>query len=188
VTIPGSVTSIGSNAFSGCAKLKSAIFEGGAPSLGAGAFSSVAGGFTVYYFNGAMGFSGSTWNGLPAVNMGAFSPIAPWLVSAGYAYNANLQGTPNGDGVSLLTDYALNLDPTRSESGSLPKPVVAGNQLSITYYSGSAGVTYTVQTSTDLKAWGTAGIVISGPDANNFSTATVTSPGPACFLRLVTSY
>ncbi|MEO6786807.1 MAG: hypothetical protein ABI318_11800 [Chthoniobacteraceae bacterium] len=120
------------------------------------------------------------------MNMGSYSPIPPWLVSAGFAYNADLTSTPNGDGVSLLMDYALNLNPTTNQSGHMPQPTVTGNQMSITYFSGSAGITYAVESSTDLSnSWSTTGVTITGPDANNNCTATITIPGPSCFMRLV---
>ena len=45
--------------------------------------------------------------------------------------------------------YALNLDPKQNLSGSMPKPVIAGNQMSLTFYAGSSGVTYSAETSTE---------------------------------------
>ena len=190
---PSTITVIGDQAFVGCSGLKSAIFMGGAPSMGSSVFLIFpANGFAVYYFHGAPGFnspwtdsSGDTYQ---AVDMGPSSAVAPWLVSNGYAFNTNLASSPNGDGVSLLLDYALNLDPTKNQSKSLPKPQVIGNQLSINYYSQSAGVAYTVQTSADLINWNTTGVQISGPDANGMSTATVTNPGQKRFMRLLTVY
>jgi len=189
VTIPNKVTSIGTSAFSGCTKLNSAVFLGNAPTMGTTVFASTASAFTVYYFSGATGgFATPTWKGYPAVNMGASSPIPPWLLSKGLAYNANLQSAPNKDGVSLLMAYALNLDPTRNQSGSIPRPVVVGNNMSLTYYAASAGVTYTAQTSTDLKNWGISGVTISGPDANSCYTATIPMTNAPLFMRLVVSY
>ena len=185
VTIPSGVTSVGDDAFNGCTKLVSSIFNGNAPSMGVSVFNSTSSGFAVYYFNGAAGFTSPTWQGYLSVNMGAYSPISTWLVSAGLSYNADLTTAPNGDGISLLMDYALNLNPAKNQSGRLPQPVVTGNQMSITYFSGNAGITYAVETSTDLITWSTAGVTITGPDASNNSTATITASGPSSFLRLV---
>jgi hypothetical protein len=61
VTIPSSVTSIGATAFSSCANLANAYFQGTAPSMGASVFSGDASGFTVTYYNNATGFSSPTW-------------------------------------------------------------------------------------------------------------------------------
>ena len=198
VTIPNGVTSIGDGAFSCCSSLAGAVFTGKTPTMGAGVFAETASEFCIYYYNGAMGFTSPIWtiygithiggnffiDNWPAVNMGTFCPVKPWLLSKGFAYNADLQSAPNGDGVPLLMDYALNLDPTRMQNASIPKPVVAGNQMSLTYYAGNADVTYTVQSSTDLTTWSTVSNV-SVPDSNGFRTATVPATGPKCFMRLV---
>ena len=193
VTIPGSVTSIGNDAFSHSRGLTSAVFVGNAPTMGASVFFQTGGGFTVYYFDGAAGFTSPSWTDssgdvYPAVDMGASSPIKPWLVSNGFAYNADVTSDPNGDGVSLLMAYALNLDPTINLVGSLPEPVATANQLGLTFYGGSAGVTYTVETSTDLVSWTTTGVTVSGPDANNFYTAAIPKTPPGGFLHLKIVY
>ena len=85
-------------------------------------------------------------------------------------------------------DYALDLNPTKNQSGNMPQPVVSGSQMSLTYYAGSPGVTYAVQTSHDLQNWGTSGVTVSGPDANNNCTATIPFTGSNCFMRLQVVY
>ncbi len=193
VTIPSSVTSIGSNTFSQASALTSAVFVGNAPTMGASVFFQTAGGFTVYYFDGAAGFSSPSWTDTSgdtyaAVDMGAFSPIKPWLISHGFAYNTDPASDLNNDGVSLLVAYALNLNPFLNLAGSLPEPVQTPNQLSITFYGKSAGVTYTVETSTDLVNWTKNGISLAGPDANGFYTATIPKTSPSAFLHLKIVY
>jgi len=185
VTIPSSVTFIAGSAFSGCSRLKAALFSGNAPTMGSNVFANTASGFTVYYFNNASRFTSPTWNGYPSVNMGAYSPVTPWLLSKGFAHNKNLLSIPNNDGMPLLMAYALNLDPTQNQSGSMPVAEVVGNQLQISFYAGSAGITYTVETSTDLKNWTPIGVVLSAPDSNQFQTASIALDGPHRFLRLV---
>jgi hypothetical protein len=188
VTIPNSVTSIGGYAFYSCTNLNSAIFMGNSPTMGSSVFASTASGFTVYYFNGATGFTSPTWMGYPAVNMGAASPFAPWLLSNGFAYNANILTDPNSDGVNLLMAYALNLNPKSNLAGSMPRPVCAANQMSLTFYAGSEGVTYKVEASIDLQNWSTTGVALSAPDSNNLRTATVDLNNPSRFMRLVVSH
>jgi hypothetical protein len=61
VTIPASVTSIGVTAFQGCENLTSALFLGNAPTMGGNVFVYATSGFTVYYHNGATGFTSPTW-------------------------------------------------------------------------------------------------------------------------------
>jgi len=201
VTIPCSVTYVGGGAFLQCSGLKNAVFLGNAPSMAFSVFRNTDSNFTVYYFDGATGFTSPDWypqgnpqGGLqyphdtyPAINMGLSSPVSPWLLSKGLPYNADPQCAPNGDGIPLLMKYALNLDPTRNQSGRLPQPVVAGNQMMLSYYAASAGVTYSVQYSTDLQTWTSAGVTVSAPDVNGLSTATVPITGSRCFTRLVVS-
>jgi len=100
-----------------------------------------------------------------------------------WQYNDPL-AEPNRDGVSLLMAYALNLDPTRNQAGSMPQVVRTGNQMSITFYSGTPGITYTVEASSDMLNWSTNGVMISDPDTNHFRTATVPMTGLNRFLRL----
>jgi hypothetical protein len=193
VTIPGSVTNIGDNAFGQANALTSTAFMGNAPFLGHNVFASASAAFKVYYFDGATGFTSPSWTDssndvYPAVDMGASSPIKPWLLSYGLAYDTNPASDPNSDGVSLLMAYALNLDPLLNLSGSLPEPVATPNQLSLTFYGKSAGVTYTVETSTDLVGWTANGVTISGPDANGFFTATIPKTPPRGFLHLKVVY
>ena len=61
------------------------------------------------------------------------SPATIWLLASGLAYSTDLRTDPNGDGVSLLMAYALNLDPRQNLCASLPRPVCAGNQLCLTF-------------------------------------------------------
>ena len=105
----------------------------------------------------------------------------------------------NGDGVSLLMAYALNLDPNQQLGKSLPKAKLNADTISLSYYSVSAGVTYRVETSKDLITWVTTGITITDPEVDpeyvdyphrdpnydGISTASVPRDEACGFLRLV---
>ena len=70
----------------------------------------------------------------------------------------------------------------RSDGGN------AGGVLTLTYtHAQASGVTYEVETSTDLVAWTTAGVTQGTPDANNVVTATIALDVPGRFLRLKVS-
>lgn len=192
MTIPASVTSIGDEAFSDCYKLKTATFYGSAPTMGASVFAMTARGFTVDYYAGTNGITAPNWvdsagDTYPAA-MKAVSPMAAWLAANGVTFNANLQSSAIGDGVSLLMKYALNLDPTRNQSANLPQAACDGNQMSMTFYRGNADVIYTVQASADLLSWSATGVTVSAPDGNGNCTATVPMTGGSRFLRLVVSH
>jgi len=76
ITIPPSVTWIDTFAFSYCGKLGAVLFSGNAPSTGWGIFDSAAAGFTVFYQQGATGFSSPLWKGYPAVVVSASQEIS----------------------------------------------------------------------------------------------------------------
>jgi hypothetical protein len=73
VTIPNSVTNIGTLAFADCTVLTNLTFLGNAPALGTRAFLSVPG--TVYYYSGTLGWTNTTFGGLPMVELAA--PLSP---------------------------------------------------------------------------------------------------------------
>ena len=117
--------------------------------------------------------------------MGDASPVSRWLVESGFPHDADIDQDRNGDGVSLLMAYALNLDPHSNLAGSLPAPVLGEDgTLSISYYAASDGITYIVETSNDLVSWHNSDIIISSPDANGHRTASIDSGGSSAYLRL----
>ena len=112
-------------------------------------------------------------------------PAASWLLAHGLSYDTDLHQDPDGDGVTLLMAYALDLDPRHNLQGSLPVPVLDGSTLSLSFHATSPGITYRVETSTDLTHWTTTGVTQSAPGADDRSTATVLRDSPDRFLRLV---
>lgn len=188
VRIPSSVTSIGNSAFSGCGSLTAATFAGNAPAtFGTSVFNLAAEGFVIRYYPGPTGFTSPTWRTYPAVEIGYDTPIASWLASQGLPIDSSVDSDENGDGVSLLMAYALNLNPNQNLAGSLPQPVFSSDQLSFSFHAGAQGVTYSVETSTNLVDWTTEGVSLSAPDENQIRTATANRSGSARFMRLVVS-
>jgi hypothetical protein len=187
VTLPASVTSIGNDGFATCSALTGATFQGSAPSLGARAFQFAAAGFTVYFSPGASGFTVPTWNGYPSQEIGSLTPVQSWLQSHNLPINSSLSSDSNGDGVSLLMAYALNLDPALNLSGSMPPVLISSGEMSMTFHAGAQGVNYAVQISSDLVSWTSTGVVLSPLDGNQNRTATCARVGPIQFMRLVVS-
>lgn len=194
VTIPASVTSLGTDCFATCPQLVSATFEGNFDVddfltyfLGPRAFASAAPGFKIRFNSGAVGFTAPTWQGYPSEEIGSTNPVAAWLIANNLPANADLNSDDNHDGVKLLMAYALNLNPNLNLSGSLPRPVLENEVLSLSYYSGAAGVTYVVETSSDLSFWTTQGVTISSPNANQIRTASVPASSASRYLRLKVS-
>lgn len=182
ITLPATVDNIGDGAFQYCSPSLIVDFLGNSPTtMGSSVFDSTA---TLYYFHGSTGFTSPTWLGYHSVDIGSYTPLTPWLLSNGFSYNTSLLSTPNHDGVTLLMDYALHLNPNINQSHNLPKPTISGGLLSLTYYSGSPGITYSPEVSNNLQTWTTSGITVSGPDIYGFSTATVPLSGGKYFMRL----
>jgi hypothetical protein len=183
VTLGTAIDIIGPLAFSDCAALTQVAFLGNAPAnVGDFAFSNA----TVVYFRGGTGFTSPTWRGYPSVMIDeAEQPAVVWLMENGYPYFTPLDQDPDGDGVSLLLAYALDLDPHRNPAASLPDPVLGADGLQIDFHATSPGITYRVETSDDLARWTTEGVVVSPPGADQRSTAVVPRDGASRFLRLV---
>ena len=191
VTIPAGVDSVGNSAFRYNSAMTGVTFAGNAPaSFGSYVFSSAAVGFTVFYYQSVDGFSSPTWKGYPTSAISISNdPARIWLVESGMNTAVDLDSDDNHDGVSVLMAYALDLgDPNQNLAGRMPQPVLAGNQLSMSFYSGASGVTYRVETSGNLRDWTTDGVTISEPDATHVRKASVPFTGGARYLRLVVSY
>ncbi len=93
---------------------------------------------------------------------------------------------PDGDGIPNLLEYALALDPLAAGSAGLPIATVAGGNLTLTYKRARAGLTYTVQTTTDLAAgsWTATGVTQGTPAGDGTTTASIPLGPPLRFLRL----
>jgi len=89
VTIPSSVTSLGYGAFQNCYTLSSVVFVGNAPTMGGLVFTGNLSNLTVYYANGATGFTSPTWN--PDANdtySAAINPISGTVVGTNLYYSS----------------------------------------------------------------------------------------------------
>ncbi len=80
VTVPSSVTSIGSTAFYECTSLKAIYFNGNAPGVGSGWVMGASQDLVVYYHEGATGFT-NPWNGVPTIMIDTTPPIISGYVN-----------------------------------------------------------------------------------------------------------
>jgi hypothetical protein len=181
VTVPASVTEIPMNAFSHCNQITVVRFMGNAPSWGLSAETY----FEVLYFQGRTGFDGDTWMGYPAINDGQPTPLGSWLVSHDQPYDIDLSATSAEEsGVDLLLAYALDLDPGMNPAGALPRLVINGDSMSLTFFAGRFDIVYTPERSTDLGIWDTEGLTLSNRDQNGYRTASCLLTGETKFIRL----
>ena len=189
LTLPASLLSVAQQAFSSCTLLLSVHFTGNAPDLVPNAFEGEDPSFAIYYPLSATGYADYPWDSLiyPVIPEGSSDPFGAWLSSNGLATNSNPHEDSNVDGVGLLMAYALNLDPDANLSGMTPTPVFAFGQASLSYWSGAAGITYRAEWSHDLQNWSTNDVIVSGPDANQMSTAVMPIVGQTFYVRLAVS-
>ena len=146
--------------------------------------------FSILYLasNAASGFTTPTWLGYPAVPIDDIArPATAWLLSHQLPHAANLSEDPDGDGVSLRMAYALNLNPLLNLQNALPAPVVTATDLNLSFYGASRGITYQVETSTDLTSWTTQGVTLSAVGPDGVRTASVPRDTASRFLRLAVS-
>jgi len=185
VTFPYVLTSIESRAFSTCGKLINAVFTDDPPvNMGSNVFELAGPDFAVGYIKGGTGFTSPFWSDYPSYQIGAITPEFTWLYSNGVPGNSDFLSDTNGDGVNLLMEYALNMNP--NQHNVPPQAVFGASQMSISFYSATPGITYAVRTSDDLANWSSAGVTISGPITNR--TAIATFSGPQRFMRLEVSH
>jgi hypothetical protein len=186
IILPDSLASIGQWSFTGCSSLSRLTFLGNAPAsnyLDSSQYPMPAS-FTIYWLGG-YGFTSPTWRGYPSVMINQFAyPAGEWLLKNNLPYDTSLQQDPDGDGVSYLMAYALNLDPRLNLRASLPAPVLDPSRLSMTFPAATAGITYRVETSSDLENWTTEGVTLSAPGPDQRRTASVPHTGTGQFLRL----
>jgi len=189
IVFPSNLSNIGDRAFYQCFLLEEAFFLGNAPIFGNQAITTGSGTreklTILFYLSSSNGFTSPIWNGYETrvINETTY-PSASWLLSNNINYETPMDQDLNGDGVSLETAQALDLDPNKHLSGKLPTALLVGNTLSIEFYGVTPGYEYKVFTSTDMLTWSEAGVTISAPDAEGMRTATTPTTGDAKFLRL----
>lgn len=116
VTIPSSVMEIGYGAFSNCGKLSGVVFLGNASNVYWSAFQYAAVGFTVYFQQGATGFTSPLWLGYPATALSANQEI----VMKGAAGETLVDGMAAVDFGYLMPGTTRSKSFIISNSGALP--------------------------------------------------------------------
>ncbi|SHJ09485.1 Leucine rich repeat-containing protein [Rubritalea squalenifaciens DSM 18772] len=200
VVLPASVTCIEFLTFDGCRNLESAYFLGNAPeAYGTQVFfTAYSPGFTIYYLSGNTGFDVEPWTQSPGypdapgtvmynqveIDQSTY-PAASWLLQHRVDYTSSLNSDTNGDGVTLLMEYALQLNPNTSNRNNLPGIELAETTAGLTFRGDTPGITYEVWTSTNLTDWTQDGVTLSPPGEDGIRTATIERSGRnRAFLQL----
>jgi hypothetical protein len=111
----------------------------------------------------------------------AATPFAAWALANNLTLSAPTDN-PTHDGIPNLIKYAVGLDPNKHEVSPATLSMDSAN-LYLTYDKARSELGYSVQTSTDLQTWTTAGVNQGG--VGPIVTASVPiGPGGRRFLRL----
>ncbi|MES2704970.1 MAG: leucine-rich repeat domain-containing protein [Verrucomicrobiota bacterium] len=135
VTIPSGVTSIGQYAFGYCPGLKAVLFEGNAPqNFFSSAFAQMPPGFTISYYEGAVGFTSPRWRGYASVAVprpvdgGAFR-VESLTLQSGVAI---LRVSGGRRGWTYTLQRGADLSPAFWQSVGTVGPVIADGALELT--------------------------------------------------------
>ena len=197
VVLPSTLETLESECFSDVPSLKAILFKGDIPSdFDSDAFYSVNESAVCYYFDETGGWDESpvVYNessaryevaGLEVQSINSVSyPAAAWLMQHGFEPLQDVSEDSNGDGLPLLLEYALNLDPSHNNNDAMPQVTLGESGLELEFYAQSSGLMYDVQQSTDLVNWSGTGVSLSGADSDGFRVASVASDQEKLFMRL----
>ena len=127
----------------------------------------------------------STTITLPGTTTSAVTAYDQWKTDCGLPANAPDNGDGDSDGLPNLMEYALNTNPIGSDRQSPVVVTIGAGLLKLTYTKWRTDVSYSVETSTDLKTWTTTGVDQGG---NGLTiSASVPVADSRRFLRLCVS-
>ncbi len=134
-------------------------------------------------------FSGAVYGKELRVTIRAATLFTAYLINAGVPVEKRAAADdPDGDGIPNLLEYALGLAPMTPNPTGLPVSQTSGGNLTLTYKRAVAtGITYAVQTTTDLTnpaSWTSVGVTQGTPDVNGNVTAIIPYSTGTRFLRL----
>lgn len=122
------------------------------------------------------------------VNAVVADPFADYLANAGVPLDRRgANDDADSDGLANLLEYALGLAPMSADSAGQLTTEVAGGNLTFTYRRAREGLTYVVETTTNLAtgaSWTSAGVTQGTPDENGTVIATIPFATGQRFVRL----
>jgi uncharacterized delta-60 repeat protein len=117
-----------------------------------------------------------------AISGRTLSLYEQWKVDNGYLVGAPDNSDTDADGILLIAEYGLGLDPTVASTDGLPACQVVGDVVAFSYRKFRGDLTYAVEASADMQTWSTNGV---NQGTGSFPIAWKPINGaPQMFLRL----
>jgi len=111
-----------------------------------------------------------------------------WKLARGLALDAADDSDDDADGLPLLVEYALALDPNAGSWSGAPELSSTEERLELTYRRARPELNYVVEASDDLVNWSSAGVAQEfAVDGENVTAATPLGANGRKFLRLAVS-
>ncbi len=122
----------------------------------------------------------------PAPDIGAYEYglYGAWKTGHQFPVEAPTTWDSDQDGVPLLMEYALDLDPQASSVAGLPMVTTTATHLRLSYSPVRPDVLYAVETSHDLTVWTLDGVDQGAPGPLVTASVPLSSSLPRQFLRL----
>lgn len=122
----------------------------------------------------------------PAPDIGAYEQgrFTSWKSGHGLPTDTPPTHDADGDGVPLLMEYALNMDPKMTSALGLPVLTLAADHLRLAYTHWRSELQYEVETSHDLRTWSRETVDQGGIGPDIEATTPVTPSNRRKFMRL----
>ena len=105
-----------------------------------------------------------------------------WKIDTGYSLTEPDTSDYDNDGIGLLIEYALSLDPSTPQLDGVPTMQIIGGAVAMSYFRYRSELAYSVETSTDLASWTAVGV---NQGSGAFPIAwTLINGAPQKYLRL----
>jgi hypothetical protein len=118
----------------------------------------------------------------PDIGAYEYSSYETWKTANSIPVATAADVDTDGDGVPLLLEYALGMDPSENSRDGLPATIRTGTQLQMKYTRSRTDVVYIAEASTDLRTWTTTGVQISVNGSEVMASVPIS--GDSRFLRL----
>lgn len=118
----------------------------------------------------------------PSASARTLTLYEQWKLDSGLSLSARDDADDDRDGVPLLLEYALGLDPAVASPDGMLVPQIFNVVLALSYHRFRGDVSYLVEASSDLRAWSASGV---NQGSGTFPIAwKLIGTDPALFLRL----